>query len=269
MTGILSIANITFKEGIRNRALFGIFIMALLAFAITIVLTDMFMRDITRVAASLSLSTISFAGLLMVVFIGTNLLAQDIDRRTIYMVLSRPISRAEYVAGKFLGIAQLVLGSVTFLGILSSIPVLIAGIAYENPQSLFSWGIYFTAILFIALKLIVISAIIVFLSSVTSTSFLTLIFTISIYIIGSSTETVKGLVDVEMKGVHITPSMAMIIKSIYYIFPNLAAFDLKIQAIHGIAVSSDYLAWIVLYGFIYTAIMVASASLLMERREFP
>ncbi len=269
MNGIISLANITYKEGIRNRALFGIFIMALLAFALTVILTSLFMRDIVRVAASLSLTTISFSGLLMVIFIGTNLVAKDIDRRTIYMVISRPISRAEYIFGKFLGLCLLILVSITFLGIISSLPVFISGLSYHNPQIIFSWGVYLTAVIFIAMKLILIAGIIIFWSSLTSTSFISLILTIAVYIIGSSNEVVKGFLDMKMTGVEISPLMSAVVKFVYYVFPNLSAFDLKIQAANGLIVSAEYIIWTTAYWLFYTAIIVALGALVMERREFP
>jgi ABC-type transport system involved in multi-copper enzyme maturation permease subunit len=265
----MSLAYITFKEGIRNRALFGIFIMAILAFAFTVTLTNLFMRDIVKVAADLALATISFSGLLMVIFIGTNLLSKDIDKRTIYMVISRPISRSQYVLGKFFGLCLLIMAAVLFLGFVSSLPVYLAGLSYENPQAHFKWDIYFAAIIFIAMKLMLMASIIIFFSSVTSTSFISLILTIATYIIGTTTEVVKGLVDVKMEGVEITPLMANAIKIAYYVFPNLSAFDIKILAAHGISLPPNYLLWVPLYWLFYTSIMVTAGSLFMERREFP
>jgi Cu-processing system permease protein len=269
VNGIISLANITYKEGIRNRALFGIFIMSLLAFALTVILTGLFMRDIVRVAASLSLTTISFSGLLMVIFIGTNLVAKDIDKRTIYMVISRPISRAEYIVGKFLGLCLLIIVSITFLGIVSSLPVIISGLSYHNPQTIFSWGVYITALIFIAMKLILIAGVIIFWSSITSTSFISLILTIAVYIIGSTNEVVKGFLDMKMEGVNISPLMSAVIKFVYYIFPNLSALDLKIQAANGLSVSAGYVIWTSAYWLCYTAILVSAGALVMERREFP
>ena len=269
MNGILSLAHITFKEGIKNRALFGIFIMVLFMFSITVTLTDLFMRDIVKVAADLSLSTISFSGLLIVLFIGINLLAKDIDKRTIYMVISRPISRSQYIIGKFLGLSLLIVTSVLLLGILSSLPVYFAELSYQNPQVIFKWGIYFTAILFIAMKLVLMTSITVFFSSFTSTSFISLILTIATYLIGSTTEIVKGLLESKMEGVDISPATALIIKTVYYIFPNLSAFNLKTQASYGLPLPEGYIIYVPLYWLFYTAIMVSAGTLIMKRREFP
>src|SRR3972149_5590549 len=120
MTAVWSVALITFKEGIKNRVIFGIFIIALLLFAATTILITLFMRDIVKVAVDLSLYTVYFAGLLTLLFIGVNLFGKDLDKRTIYMVISRPISRSEYLIGKFSGIVMLAFAVVAFLGILSA-----------------------------------------------------------------------------------------------------------------------------------------------------
>ena len=266
---MLSLAYITFVEGIRSRAIFGIFIMALLMFAVTLTLTNLFMRDIVKVAADLSLATISFSGLLMVLFIGNNLLSKDIDKRTIYMVISRPISRPQYVIGKFVGLFMLTIVAVIFLGVISSIPVYLAKLSYDNPEAIFKWHIYFTAIIMIAIKLSLIAAVTIFFSSFTSTSFISLILTIATYIIGTSTETVKGILKMNTEGVEISPIVEAVVKGVYYTFPNLSTFDIKLQASHGIPLPEGYILWAIVYWLIYTGIMVSAAAIIMERREFP
>jgi len=269
VNAIWGLAYITFKEGIKNRAIFGIFIMVVLMLAAVVTLTNLFMRDIVKVAADLSLATISFSGLLMTLFIGTNLLAKDIDKRTIYMVISRPVSRAQYLIGKFFGLFLLVSAAVLFLGFVSSLPVYFAGLGYQNPQSIFKWHVYFTAILFIAMKLTLIASIIIFFSSITSTSFITLVLTIATYLIGSTNEVVKGILEAKIEGVTISPLMGGIIKFVYYVFPNLSAFDLKIQAAHGIAIPIEYLLWVSAYWLLYMGVMISAGALIIRRREFP
>ncbi|MDT8317851.1 MAG: ABC transporter permease [bacterium] len=269
MRGLLSLAYITFVEGIRSRAIFGIFIMAILMFAASLTLTNLFMRDIVKVAADLSLATISFSGLLMVLFIGNNLLSKDIDKRTIYMVISRPISRAQYMFGKFLGLFLLIIASTIFLGIISSIPVYLAGIDYENSTVIFKWNIYLIAIIMIAMKLALIAAVTIFFTSFTSTSFISLVLTIATYIIGTSTETVRGILKMKTEGIEISPAIEAIIQGAYYIFPNLSTFDIKLQASHGLTLPEGYILWAITYWLIYTGIMVSAASIIMNRREFP
>jgi ABC-type transport system involved in multi-copper enzyme maturation permease subunit len=269
MKGMISLGYITFIEGIRSRALFGIFIMALLMFLVTVTLTDLFMRDIVKVAADLSLATISFAGLLMVLFVGNNLLSKDIDKRTISMVISRPISRHQYIFGKFLGLSLLVAVSILFLGVISSLPIYFADLSYKDSASIFKWSIYFYAVLLIAMKLALVAAVTIFFSSFTSSSFISLVLTISTYIVGTSTETVRGMLESKMEIVDISPFMAFIIKAVYFVFPNLATFDLKLQASHGLAIPDGYMLSAFVYWLCYVGITVSAGALIMSRREFP
>jgi hypothetical protein len=164
---------------------------------------------------------------------------------------------------------MLIVTSVIFLGLLSTIPVYLAGKSYENPSVIFMWAPYFTAIAFIAMKLILMTALTVFFSSFTSSSFISLVLSIATYLIGSTTEAVKGLLDAKMEGIDISPAVALLIKSAYYIFPNLAAFDMKQQAAYGLPLPEGYLTAIPAYWFLYCAILISAAALIIRRREFP
>ena len=108
MNRIWALAILTFKEGIRDRALHGITIIGLMMLLATLVITDIFGYEIGKVMVDLNLSTIAFAGLLLTFFVNINLMAKDIDKRTIHCVLSKPISRNEYILGKYFGLIFLV-----------------------------------------------------------------------------------------------------------------------------------------------------------------
>ena len=123
MTTLWPIAFITFKEGIRNRAIYGISIFALLLLGANLLISNMIMQDVGKVAVDMALSTVSFAGLLLVLFVGINLMAKDLDKKTIYMVLSRPISRPQYIVGKFFGMVILLLVTLIFLSIFAVISI--------------------------------------------------------------------------------------------------------------------------------------------------
>jgi ABC-type transport system involved in multi-copper enzyme maturation permease subunit len=164
---------------------------------------------------------------------------------------------------------MLIIAAVIFLGIMSSIPVYLAGLSYDNPEAIFKWHIYITAIFMIVMKLALIAAVTIFFSSFTSTSFISLILTIATYIIGTSTETVKGILTMTTSGIEISPIIEPVVKGVYYIFPNLSTFDIKLQASHGIPLPEGYILWAVAYWLIYTGIMISASAIIMERREFP
>ncbi len=269
MTAVWSVALITFKEGIKNRVIFGIFIIALLLFAATTVVITLFMRDIVKVAVDLSLSTVSFAGLLTLLFIGVNLFGKDLDKRTIYMVISRPISRSEYLVGKFLGIVILALTVVVFLGLISAVPVILSKRFYYYPEARFDWTIYFIAVIYIFIKLAVVSAVITLFASFTSNSFIALVLSLVVYFIGQSTESVRLLLTSQVERIEVSPVLSYMVDIAYYIFPNISAFDLKTQAAHGLSISPSYILWTMLYAVFYIVIALSIGALAFRRREFP
>jgi ABC-type transport system involved in multi-copper enzyme maturation permease subunit len=227
------------------------------------------MRDIVKVAVDLSLSTVSFAGLLTLFFVGVNLFGKDIDKRTIYMVISRPISRSQYLVGKFFGILLLALTVTLILGLLSSLPVILSKKFYHYPEARFEWGIYSLAVLYIFIKLAIVSSIITFFASLTSNSFMTLVLTLVTSLIGESTEGVRSLLTSGVEIQKVSPLLSTMVNIAYYVFPNMSAFDLKTQAAHGLAVSWSYMSWTALYAIVYMAAVVAAGTLFFRRREFP
>jgi ABC-type transport system involved in multi-copper enzyme maturation permease subunit len=228
------------------------------------------MRDVGKVAVDMALSTVSFAGLLLVLFVGIDLMAKDLDKRTIYMVLARPISRQQYILGKMFGMSLLIVTTVFILSLFSVISIVL--IKWANPDYFprFSWGLVLLAVAFIALSLILVSALSVLFASFSSTSFITLVFTIISYIIGQSASTVKTLVEApETAGITVSPVTVKLVQAAYYVFPNLSLFDIKAQAAHGLPISATYIFWTVFYGTVYICLVTVFASLLFRKKEFP
>lgn len=266
MTILWPIAAITFKEGIRNRAIYGISLFALSLFGLSLLISNMAPRDVGKVAVDMALSTISFSGLLVVLFVGINLMAKDLDKRTIYMVLSRPISRAQYILGKFLGMVLLIIITMVFVSILGLISILLLKLSYPAYFEKFSWILVILSISFSTLMLILLSAISFLFASFASTSFITLVLTIITYLIGQSINDVKALVE---SNIAISPITVKIVRIAYYIFPNLSFFDIKNQAAHGLHVSPSYIFWTVVYGLVYTCLAITFASIIFRKKEFP
>lgn len=264
------LAFITFKEGIRNRAMYGISFFALALFGLNIVIANMAPRDVGKVAVDVALSTVSLAGLLLVLFVGINLIAKDLDKRTIYMVLARPLSREQYIIGKFLGMCLLILATVAFLGVFANLSILLLKLAYAAYFPRFDWLIVEVALAFIALSLIVLSALSFFFSSFVSSSFVTLVLTMISYIIGQSMSDVKALIEApRAAGFEISPVTATVVNVAYYVLPNLSFFDIKVHAAHGIEIGWPYILSVSLYGAVYTAIAVGCAAFFFRKKEFP
>lgn len=270
MKTLWPLAVITFREGIRNRALYGIAIFALLLLAANQIICAMIPRDVGKVAVDISLSTVSFCGLLTVFFVGINLLAKDFDRKTIYMVLSRPISRGQYIWGKFFGMALLLLTTTGLLGVCAFLSVWLTKITYGTYFPRFSPTLFLLALVYITLSLLLLTAVSFFFSSFTSTSFLALIMTVICYLIGQVSGDVKELLEIKEKvGISVPPLVSKITGFAYYVFPNFSLLDLKMAAAHGLMPSIDAVFWSLLYGGGYTILVLSAAAVLFRRREFP
>ncbi len=270
MKPIFPVAVITFKEGIRNRAVYGIIILSLLMLTANFLICEIIMREVGKVAVDIALSTVSFSGLLLVLFVGINLMAKDLDKKTIYMVLARPISRTHYIVGKFLGMVALIIVSNVIQGCFAAASVFMLNSMYPAYFQRFSWMMFILALVFIVLSLTLLSALSFLFASITSTSFITLVLTVVSYLIGNSLSDVKALVEApKAAGIDPSPVTIKVVQTAYYIFPNLSFFDIKIQAAHGLMLSFPFICWTTLYGLVYTAIIITLTCAIFAKREFP
>ena len=265
MKQIWLLSKITFKEGVRNRILLGILLVAVLFSAFNIVFTQMFAHDLSKVSVDLGLSTVSLSGLAVIFFMGINLLSRDFEKRTIYMILSRPIARWQYVLGKFFGLILMVGTSVAILGIFSAAGVkatMLIAPPYVPPN--YSWFIFTLSIFFSYLSLIILTAIAQLFTCLTTSSYIALLITACTYFIGQNVEIVRNMFD-DGKGVN--EIYAGLISVVTWVFPNLQAFDLKTAAGYGLPLETGALIWTAVYGLSYVVIVLALTILVFQRRE--
>lgn len=269
MTTLWPIAYITLKEGLRNRAIYGISLFAVLMLVFEFLISAMIMQEVGKVAVDMALSTVSLSGLLLVLFVGLNLLAKDLDKRTIYMVLSRPVSRTQYIYGKFLGMVLLIVAMTALLSLFAVLFLLLTKATYPNYFDRFSLSLVLLALVFSTMMLILLSALSFLFASFSSTSFIALVLTVIVYIIGQSVGDVKDLVEApQVVGITVSPVTVKLVQIAYYIFPNLSFFDIKMQASHGLAIPPWSVFWVMAYGLVYTALAISLAALIFRKKEF-
>lgn len=270
MNRVFALALITFREGIRSRSLYGVALFSLFILGLNIAVAGFFMRDVGKVTVDMNLSALSFAGLLLVLFIGVNLIAKDIDKKTIHLVLSKPIRRFEYVWGKFLGILFFVAVSMAVLLVLTGGTIFLLLNMYPEYFLGFSWLIFFLAAFFIIVKMAVLSGIVVFFSAVTTSSFVTLVFSICTYIVGVTIEEVVFYLRTQFaaEDLAMSESLRQFIEVVAHLIPNFAVFDFKVEAAHGLAVGGSRVGLALGYAGVYIAVILLLASLIFQRREF-
>jgi len=265
---MISLIILSFKEGVRDRALIGVGLFSLMMMGSALVVVSMFMRDLDKVSVDINLSAIAFAGLLLTFFVSINLMAKDMDKHTIYCVLSKPFSRSQYIWGKYLGIMLLIFMAFCILTICSSITIFFIKSQYAFYFKSFSWIEFYKAVYAQLLLMFLLNAVVIFFSAITTSSFITLLFSISTYIAGQTIEeVVLFLKSKNAMEIPLSESINAIIDVAQYVLPNLSVFDLKVQSAHAITISSNYLFAITSYSLIYSVILLLSASLIFSRRE--
>lgn len=270
MKKIFALAAITFLEGIRNRSMYGILILALFIFGLNVAVAGFFMRDIGKVTVDINLSALSFTGILLVYFVGLNLLSKDLDRKTVHLVLSKPISRYQYIYGKYLGIQGIIFISLLVIFLMSVGIIALLKTLYGGYFEGFYWVNFFVAAFFIFLKLSVLNALMCFFSALTTSSFVTLIFSVCSYVIGESIDDVVFYLKTAFDADQLAAPeiLGQVIAAVSYIFPNLSIFDFSLEAAHGLFIDPQRLWLAVGYASIYIATTLFFASLVFCRREF-
>ncbi len=267
MNPIWLIMKITFKEGIRSRILFGITILAVFLFASNVVITNLFSIEVAKVMIDLVFAALSLAGLSLIIFLGIGLLSQDIHNKTIYMIIGRPVTRSQYLIGKFGGMALLLLVVMIILGALALLSF--AACSYLRGSGLprnFSCITLLAALGLHFLSLLVVLSISFFFTIVSSSMYLAMLFSACVYIIGNSIETI---VKVLIKGefVDVSQSYVAVMKGISWLFPNLRAFDLKVNLSYGLPYDVNYVLWTALYGLMYVFLMILFTLVILKNRD--
>lgn len=270
MKKIFALAAITFLEGIRNRSMYGILILALFIFGLNIAVAGFFMRDIGKVTVDINLSALSFAGILLVYFVGLNLLSKDLDRKTVHLVLTKPISRYHYICGKYLGIQGIIFISLLVIFLMSVGTIVSLKSMYGSFFEEFYWFNFFVAAFFIFLKLSVLNSLMCLFSALTTSSFVTLIFSVCSYVIGESIDDVVFYLKTALDADQLAASeiLRQVISVVSYLFPNLSTFDFSLEAAHGLLIDPQRLWLAIGYAGIYVATTLFFTSLVFCRREF-
>jgi len=261
-----AIAWITFLEGLRNKAVYGITLLAGLMMTFTVALSGMIMRDVGKVATDFTLSSTTFAALLVVLFVGVTILARDMERKTIYLALSRAVPRARYLLGRFCGLCLLQAAIMMLLLLASLATLLLVRQLYPSFFGTVSLGLVGLAHLFVLLQMWLLTALSTLFSLVASSSFVTFLLTTLTWLIGSSTQEVKQLIEASSPE-QVAPAVKGLVWLAYYLFPNFALFDLKSTAAHGLAISGQSIFFTLLYGTGYSVAILSLAVVVFKRKE--
>ena len=251
---ISSIAGNTFRETIRNKILYNILFFALGMIILSLIVSKWSIGNEIKILKDFGLSIMSLFGLLMTVFIGVGLVHKEIEKKTIYVIISKPIHRYQFILGKYVGLLLTLL--INFI-IMSAALYLILYIFERN------FDLYLLkAIFMIYMEMIFVMAFAIFFSSFT-TPMLSAILSLFIYISGHFSADIKLL----GPGIESKP-FEVLLNLLHYILPNLEYFDIKTQVIHQLHISAGSIIFSIIYGILYTSAVLLVSIFIFQRRDF-
>lgn len=271
VNNIFAIALISFKEGLRHRVLYGVVIFSLLLMTLAVLFSGLFMRDISKIILDLCLSAVNIGGLLIPFFLAVNLLAKDIERRTIFSILARPISRTQYIIGKYFGVVLLTGAVMSLLTSATFITIWIGKTVYgEAFFTSFSITAVMASIALSFIGIMVMNALVVLWCCITTSAFIATLLTLFTYLIGQLIDDVVRFLASELSttGVEISNTVKYAIQVAQYLFPNLSAFDIKLHAAHGIVIPFYDFIFLSLYGVAYIISVLSISLIIFNKRDF-
>jgi ABC-type transport system involved in multi-copper enzyme maturation permease subunit len=251
---IRAIAFNTFKEAIRDRILYVLLFFSVVCIIFSRVLALLTVGDRVKVIKDVGLASISIFGTLVAILIGTGLVYKEIEKRTIYTLISKPIHRYQFLLGKFFGLA------LTLFTMLSLMSLFFLALVFFHTFSI-EWDLLF-AIYFIYIELLFITAVAI-LFSCFSTPILSSIFSLSFYLIGHLSWGLTTLIE------KMNPGFGKSLAQFFYIFlPDLEKFNFRTEIVHNLPIPSDFFLFSTLYGLAFTLFILTLATLIFRKRDF-
>ena len=254
MHSIGVIALNTFLENLRDKILYSLLLFAALLIAASMFLGTLTIAEQDKIVTDMGLAAINLIGVIIAIFVGIGLVSKEIERRTIYTIMARPVSRTQFVLGKYAGLTVTLTVNIVimFMVLLVTLWWIRAPIHLSLLQA--------TSLIFI--ELLVITAIAMLFSTFSSAT-VSASLTLGLFVVGHLTQDLKGIAEKSQNDV-----MTAIMTGIYYLCPNLELLNIKGPAAAGISVSLTYQAWATAYGLLYAGMLLAVACIIFQRRDF-
>lgn len=261
MNAILAIAKNTFREAIRDRILYGFLFFAICLILFSLVLGQLSFNEEIRATVDIGLGGMSFFAVLMAIFLGITLLHKEMEKRTLYTILSRPISRASYLVGKFLGLVGTMVVQIMLMFVVWVIVLKVQGGELTS-------GMVAAVFLSVCETILMVSMALFFTSF--SSPFLSGLFCLGVFVVGRNADLITQLA--ERKSVAwmapLLDVVSMVVPNLYLFFPSGKMVEGSFATVHGQFVASGYLVTTVGYMAAYTSAFLIVAILLLRKRDF-
>jgi ABC-type transport system involved in multi-copper enzyme maturation permease subunit len=260
-------ATAVFRESVRDRVPYSIVVFAVLMIAASYLISQLTAGQDMKIIKDLGLAALSIFGLVIAVFIGVGLVTKEVEKRSVYGLLTKPLSRAQFILGKYAGLVMTLAVNLSVMTL-----ALYTVLFYSNmiaPAGLrLSWEApavdprLLIAILLIFAELMVVTALALFFSTFTSPLWATLL-TLGLWVAGHFNGDLRNFGEV----VDSAP-VIYLARVIYYVIPNLAPFDVKSEVVHGVHVATRNIAYTLAYAVLYISLLLTASVTIFGRRDF-
>ncbi len=254
MPGVVAIN--TFREAVRDRVLYNLVFFALLMIGAAILVGQISIGIERLVIVNLGLSAISIFGLVMAIFIGVGLVYKEMEKRTLYSLLAKPIRRWEFLVGKYAGLVLTLAINTAFMTL-----GLAAALFYVGRPFVRSDASILIAVYFILLALALVTAIALFFSCFSSPMLSTL-FTLGIYVTGVFANEIRTFGALTK-----SPFLKAATSVVYYLVPNFHNFNSIAAAAHGESIPFALVWQNTLYALLYIVLLLLASSAVFSRRN--
>ncbi|MFQ5694866.1 MAG: ABC transporter permease [Terriglobia bacterium] len=257
MQRVAAIVLNTFREAVRDRVLYNLIVFALLLIATAILFGEISIGVQKLVLANLGLAAVTFFGLAIAVFIGIGLVHKEIDKRTLYALLSKPVRRHEFILGKFGGLALTLLVNTLLMtvGFFAALWYVQGGLQTDDAALV-------VALYFIYLQLLLATALALLFSSFSS-PVLSAAYTFGLFLIGSFASDLREL----SEWVDIPWWLESVVRAVYYVVPNFRNFNVITETAHGHAVPAALVWGNSAYAVLYTTLVLAVSIVIFQNRN--
>ena len=267
MTTLGWIAINGFREAVRDKVMYSLVAFAILLIGVSYILGQLTAGQDLKIMKDLGLSSIAIFGLFMAVFIGIGLVSKEVERRSVYSLLAKPVTRADIVLGKYLGLVLTLVVNVTVMTV--ALYAVLAYVGWEENafakiarESQPLDPAMLKAVALTLVQLMMVTATAVFFSTF-STPILSAALTLGVYVAGFFSADLRNFDQV----VNSTAVVALA-RGMYYVLPNLGSFDVTAQVVHGIPIGWRYIAVTSAYGLTYIGILLVISAAIFSRRDF-
>ena len=258
LSHIQAIAQITVKGGMRNRLLLAVLFMGCLILICLQIIAGFSMRQPYQAAMAYNLAAINIIGVILTLFIGVNLINNDINSRVGYPVLAQPISRPTFLYGQFSGLLFLTTTIILSLGIFGGIGLLL--VQYFHPgMGDINWLTYTLAVFTQMLALMLLGALTIFFTSVATSAIFPLLLCCATYVIGLTIRATKEFLETPYGQDTFSPLVRNLVAGLSYVMPNFSFFNINQWAIYDLPVQWPLIGLYSLYCLIYTGLLLSAA----------